>query len=363
MASVLESLGLSSKPKPKQDEVIEVNKDLSVKALFPQEFGLSDLDLLETVGTGTFGRIRLVKSLIDKQYYALKMMKKARIVKLKQLLHMKSELKIMSTVRCDFVPELYAFFQDDNSIYMLMDYISGGELFSHLRRQEFFQVAQYQFYSVEIACALFTLHDLNIAYRDIKPENILLTKEGHVRIIDFGIAKFLDEDKTFTLCGTPEYLAPETIQGEGHGTGADWWSLGVLIYEMAFGYPPFHGNNPFTVYRKILSGSISFPAKCPKKTKSIVKSLCNISRSGRLGCGRGGFSGITNHGFFSGIEWRSAARQLMVPPIVPLVLTEGDTSNYDFYGDEVAEEASNLTIDERQLFREFEEILERKAPM
>jgi serine/threonine protein kinase len=355
-------LGLGGTPKPKQEDIIEVNRDLSVKTLFAQEFGLTDLDLLETVGTGTFGRIRVVKSLVDKKYYALKMMKKARIVRLKQLLHIQSELKLMATVRCDFIPELYAFFQDDNSIYFLMTYIPGGELFSHLRRQEYFELGQYQFYAVEIACCLYTLHELNIAYRDIKPENILINKEGHIRLIDFGIAKFLDDsnDKTFTLCGTPEYLAPEVIKGEGHGCAVDWWCLGVLIYEMAFGYPPFYGKNPFTVYSKILSGTINFPTKCPKTTKSIIKNLCNSNRSSRLGSGRGGFSGVTNHSFFSGVEWRSAARQLMVPPIVPLVLTDGDTSNYDFYGDELAEESSNLTLAERQLFREFEEILERK---
>eukprot|EP00605_Chrysophyceae_sp_TOSAG23-4_P000233 GSChrysophyteH1.ASY1.ANO1.270.1 assembled CDS len=274
---ILEKIGLSSKPKPKQEDVIEVNEDLSIKTLFPQEFGLSSLELLETVGTGTFGRIRLVKSLVDKKFYVLKMMKKAH----------------------------------DSSIYLLMDYIPGGELFSHLRRQEFFEATQYQFYA---------------------PENILLTKE--------------DNDKTFTLCGTPEYLAPEVIKGEGHGTAVDWWSLGVLIYEMAHGYPPFYGDNPFSVYSKILACSISFPRSCPKSTKSIVKAFCNPSRSGRLG-----------------IEWRSAARQYIVPPIVPLVQSGGDSSNYDFYGDEIAEEASNLTLDERKLFREFEEILERKPQM
>ncbi len=363
MESLKSLIGLSSKPKPKQEDVIEVNRDLSVKALYPQEFGLTDLDLLETVGTGTFGRIRLVKHITEKTYFALKMMKKARIGRLKQLHHIKSELKIMATVRCDFMPELYAFFQDDNSIYMMMTYIPGGELFSHLRRQEFFDLPQYQFYAIELACALHTLHELNIAYRDIKPENILLTKEGHIRLVDFGIAKFLDDDKTFTMCGTPEYLAPETIKGEGHGTGVDWWALGVLIFEMAFGYPPFYGNNPFTVYSKILSGNIQFPSgsRCPVNTKSIVKGLCNVSRTSRLGCGRGGFTGLSSHKFFSGVEWRSAARQLIMPPIVPLVLAEGDTSNYDYYGDEVPEEASNLTVEERQLFREFDELLERRA--
>lgn len=361
MDAVKELFGIGGKPKPKQEDVIEINTDLSIKALLSQEFGLTDLDLLETVGTGTFGRIRLVKYMAEKQYFALKMMKKARIVRLKQLMHIKSELKIMATVRCDFIPELHAFFQDDNSIYMMMTYVPGGELFSHLRRQEYFEVAQYQFYAVELAVVLHTLHELNIAYRDVKPENVLLNKEGHIRLVDFGLAKFLDEDKTFTLCGTPEYLAPETIKGEGHGTGVDWWALGVLIFEMAFGYPPFYGNNPFTVYSKILSGNLQFPSatKCPQNTKSIVKGLCTISRTSRLGCGRGGFSGVRSHKFFSGVEWRSAARQLIMPPIVPLVMTEGDSSNYDYYGDEVPDEASNLTVDERQLFREFELLLER----
>ena len=235
-------------PRAKQEDLVEVNRDLSIKTLFPQEFGIVDLDLLETVGTGTFGRIRLVKSISDKKFYALKVMKKVRIVKLKQLIHIQNELRILATVRCDFIPELNAFFQDDSSIYMLMEFVPGGELFSHLRRQEFFELAQYQFYAVELAVVIHYLHELNIAYRDIKPENVLINKEGHIRLVDFGLAKFLDDDKTYTLCGTPEYLAPETIQGQGHGRAVDWWALGVLIYEMAFGYPPFYGNNPFTVY-------------------------------------------------------------------------------------------------------------------
>ncbi len=247
MIAALESL-VTGKSRPQQEDVVDVNKDLSIKTLLPQEFGMVDLDLLETVGTGTFGRIRLVKSIADKKFYALKVMKKVRIVKLKQLIHIQNELKILATVRCDFIPELYAFFQDDSSIYMLMEYIAGGELFSHLRRQEYFELAQYQFYAVEIAVVIHYLHELNIAYRDIKPENLLLDKEGHIRLVDFGLAKFLESDKTHTLCGTPEYLAPETIQGQGHGRGVDWWALGVLIYEMAFGYPPFYGPNPFTVY-------------------------------------------------------------------------------------------------------------------
>lgn len=359
MSSIVSKL-MGGKGAPKNPEgIIEVNKELSVKTLLPQEFGLVDLDLLETVGTGTFGRIRLVKTLSSKQFYALKVMKKGRIVELRQLPHIQDEVKVMSRVRCSFIPELVAFFQDDNNIYMLMEYVEGGELFSHLRRQGKFSFVEYQFFAVELACAIHYLHELDVAYRDLKPENVLLTKDGHIRLVDFGLAKFLKEDKTFTLCGTPEYLAPETIQGQGHGKGVDWWALGVLIYEMAYGYPPFYADNPFGVYQKILHAKIEFPGAPAITTRSVVKGFCTVSRGSRLGCKRGGFDSIAKHSFYSGIEWMSAARQLLMPPLVPLVLGEGDTSNYDLYPDEGVDEIANFTIEERKMFGEFDIILDR----
>lgn len=346
-------------PPSTPEGIIEVNKELSVKTLLPQEFGLTDLDLLETVGTGTFGRIRIVKNLANKKFYALKIMKKGRIVQLKQLTRIQDEVRIMSRVRCDFIPELFAFFQDDNNVYMLMDYVPGGELFSHLRRQGKFSTVECQFFAVEIACAIEYLHKLNVAYRDLKPENVLLTKDGHIRLIDFGLAKFLEEDKTFSLCGTPEYLAPEVIQGQGHGMSVDWWALGILIYEMTFGYPPFYADNPFGVYQKILHGKIEFPGTPSMSTTRVVKGFCTVSRGSRLGCSRGGFDNIAGHSFFSGIEWMSASRQLLMPPLVPLVLGEGDSSNYDLYPDEGPDEISNLTLEERKMFSEFDVLLDR----
>ena len=167
MASILSTfIGSKGAPKTPED-IIEVNRELSVKTLLPQEFGLVDLDLLETIGTGTFGRIRLVKTLSSKQFYALKVMKKGRIVELKQLPHIQDEVRVMSRVRCSFIPELVAFFHDDNNIYMLMDYVEGGELFSHLRRQGKFSLVEYQFFAVELACTIHYLHELNVAYRDL----------------------------------------------------------------------------------------------------------------------------------------------------------------------------------------------------
>jgi protein kinase X len=241
MASLLKAV--FGDPKAKRAQVMEeiaVNRDMTLKTLFSQQFSLLNLDLLETFGTGTFGRVRLVKSLEDDRYYALKVMKKARIAKLKQLEHVQNEVRIMSHVRSPLMVELYAVFQDDNSLYMLLEYIPGGELFSHLRRQEKFAFAVYQFYAAEIVAAIQILHELNVMYRDIKPENILIHKDGHIRLSDFGFAKILDtSDRTFTLCGTPEYLAPEIIQGVGHGTSVDWWALGVLVFELLAGYAPF----------------------------------------------------------------------------------------------------------------------------
>ncbi len=338
---------------------VELNKDFSLKTLFPPSFGVDDIDILETIGTGTFGRIRLVRGIEDKKFYALKTMKKSRITKFKQILHVQNEVKILSRLKCNFMTELYAVFQDDNSISLLLEYCHGGELFSYLRRSRKFDFNLCQFYTAEIACAIHHMHELHIAYRDIKPENILLNRAGHIRLCDFGFSKIVD-DRTFTLCGTPEYLAPEVINGDGHGLAVDWWALGVLIFEMSNGYPPFYGDNPFTVYKKILSGSLSFPISANHlPTRKIISNFLNNDRTKRLGSGSGGWSNIQSNLFFMGIDWYSAAKECIVPPVVPTVLGDGDSSNFDFYPDESVEEPSNLSHEERELFHEFDRILDR----
>lgn len=167
------------------------------------DFGLKDLDLLETLGTGVFGRTRLVRTLKDRRFYSLKIMKKSRIVRLQQLGHALNELRILSRVRCTFVVNLVAFFQDENSIYFMTDFEAGGELYSHLRKAVRFDFARYQFYAIESVCAVEHLHQLSIIFRDVKPENILITKDGHVRLSEFTLAKISKANKTFTLCGTP----------------------------------------------------------------------------------------------------------------------------------------------------------------
>lgn len=240
-------------------------------------------------------------------------MKKARIVKLQQLIHIQSEVMILSRLRSIFAIQMKALFQDENSIYLLQEYVPGGELFSHLRKAKTFELSLYQFYSLEVACALHYLHQLNIVYRDLKPENILLTKAGHIKLSEFSLAKQITplngnsnnsksvrQQQTFTLCGTPEYLAPELIEGKGYGTSIDWWALGILLFEMVMGYPPFFGKNPFTVYQKILDGKINIADGVHKHTKSVIKGLLNAERKQRLACSS--FDSLKNHAFYKGMD-------------------------------------------------------------
>lgn len=312
-----------------------------------------------------FGRTRLARTINNKKYYALKIMKKSRIVKSKQLTHLQNEIFILSRLRCPFVIELHAVFQDENTVYLLLDYIEGGELFSHLRRDKKFPLPIYQFYAMELCCLLYHCHSVNIIIRDLKPENIGITRQGHLRLLDCSLAKQI-ENRTYTICGTPEYISPEMIQGYGYGISIDYWALGIIVHEMALGYPPFYGRNPFVIYRKILQASLPMiPTSTTSKedmisppSKAFIRGLLTIDRTIRLGC-TSFHTQITTHSFFLGVDWNSAFRELIVSPMIPTVSTAGDSSNYDYYPEEVMEEAVSLTLEERGLFGSIEEILLR----
>merc|ERR1719440_1843026 len=220
----------------------------------------ADFDLRATVGTGTFGRVRVVKikGSSDRTPLALKILKKSEVMRLKQVEHVKAERQILSMIEHPFIVNLLATFQDEKRLFMLLEYVPGGELFSYLRTQGRLPNDHAKFYAGEIILAFAYLHTLHVVYRDLKPENCLIDGEGHMKLADFGFSKIVD-DKTWTLCGTPEYLSPEMIQSKGHGKGVDWWALGILTFEMLAGYPPFSAENPFDVYKKILACQLEFP--------------------------------------------------------------------------------------------------------
>lgn len=194
------------------------------------------------------------------------------------------------------------------------------------------------------------IHSLDFAYRDLKPENLLIDGEGHIKITDFGFCKHVP-DRTYTLCGTPEYLAPEIIKNKGHGKPVDWWGLGILIYEMLTGFPPFYDqhNNPANIYRLILANKIKWPQYIRHHAKGIITSLCQHDISKRLGCGHKGAADIKSHTWFKAIDWEQLETRNTKPPWIPSFKSTSDTSNFDRY-DEGVPKLRNLTSKEQELF-------------
>ncbi|KAF2431023.1 Pkinase-domain-containing protein [Tothia fuscella] len=218
---------------------------------------LDDFELVKTLGTGTFARVWLAKLAKPKngdqeKVWALKILRKVDVIRLKQVEHVKNERNTLAAVAGHpFITTLVASFQDYDSLYMLLDYCPGGEVFSYLRRARRFNEATSQFYAAEIVLILEFLHEREgVAYRDLKPENILIDADGHLKLVDFGFAKKIDNRETYTLCGTPEYLAPEVIRNTGHGCAVDWWAFGILVYEFLVGQPPFWDQNPMKIYEQ-----------------------------------------------------------------------------------------------------------------
>ncbi|XP_021102023.1 cAMP-dependent protein kinase catalytic subunit PRKX isoform X1 [Heterocephalus glaber] len=280
----------------------------------PPVSGLQDLDTLAVVGTGTFGRVHLVKEKAAKHFFALKVMSIPDVIRLKQEQHVHNEKSVLKEVSHPFLIKLFWTCHDARFLYMLMEYVPGGELFSYLRSRGRFPATSGLFYSAEIVCALQYLHSRDIVYRDLKPENILLDREGHIKLTDFGFAKKL-VDRTWTLCGTPEYLAPEVIQSKGHGRAVDWWALGILVFEMLSGFPPFFDDNPFGIYQKILAGRIDFPRHLDFSAKDLIKKLLVVDRTRRLGNMKNGAEDVKRHRWFRAVDWDSVPqRKLKVGP-------------------------------------------------
>lgn len=175
------------------------------------------------------------------------MLKKAEILRLKQVDHIISENTILSNISHPFLIKMLGFTQDDRFLYLVLEYIQGGELFTYLRNKGKLENQEAVFYGSQVTAMFDYLHGKNIVYRDLKPENILIGADGYLKLTDFGFAKQCDS-RTYTLCGTPEYLAPEILLNKGHGKPVDWWCLGILIYEMLAGIDPFNDEDPMAIY-------------------------------------------------------------------------------------------------------------------
>merc|ERR1719396_202396 len=295
-----------------------------------KQVSLGDFEMARTLGCGSFGRVKWAKWKQDGKYYAVKFMKKQEIIKLKQVDHINNEKRLMAQIDYPFVVCMTGYTKDDRFVYIVMECIGGGELFTHLRRARKFDDTQSKFYGAQIGDAFKHIHSKNIIHRDLKPENILLCPNGYSKLTDFGFAKVLEPGtRTYTLCGTPEYIAPEVLLNKGHGKPVDWWTLGILIYEMICGQPPFCDEDPMGIYQKILAGKVYFPKYFDKEAKALVKKLNTADLSKRYGNLKDGASDILKHKWFSSLDWAQLEGLKIPSPYKPSMKDENDVSNYE----------------------------------
>ena len=299
------------------------------------KYNLSDFEIQRTLGTGSFGRVHLVQSKHNQRFYAVKVLKKAQVVKMKQVEHTNDERRMLQEVKHPFLITLWGTFQDSKNIYMVMDFVEGGELFSLLRKSQRFPNPVAKFYAAEVTLALEYLHSKNIIYRDLKPENLLLDRHGHLKITDFGFAKRVP-DITWTLCGTPDYLAPEVVSSKGYNKSVDWWSLGILIFEMLCGYTPFwDGGSPMKIYENILKGRVKYPPYIHADAQDLLQRLITSDLTKRLGNLHGGANDVKNHPWFAEVTWEMLVKKDIDAPYVPPVKAGvGDASQFDKYPEE-----------------------------
>jgi len=312
----------------------KVNRANSIRPEF-RDVTMDQYHIVSTLGMGGFGRVELV---VDKknnqQTFALKCLSKKHIVDTKQQEHIYNEKNILLSLNSNFIIKLYKTFKDKKYVYLLIEVCLGGELWTILRDKDTFDEATSRFYVACVVEAFEYLHAKGIVFRDLKPENLLMDDKGYVKLVDFGFAKKLQPGKkTWTFCGTPEYVAPEIILNKGHDCSADYWSLGILIFELMTGNPPFTSKDAMSTYNIILKGidSIEFPSLISRNCESIIKKFCRDNPSERLGNQKDGLNDVRKHKWFSGFHWTGLARRMLTPPITPKIKGPKDTSNFDFF--------------------------------
>lgn len=320
------------------EEIQEIRADTEVEKV-ESKIGPWDFEILRVVGKGAFGKVFQVRKRETNGcevggdgdgIFAMKVMRKETIIKNKHVDYMKAERDILTKIVHPFVVQLRYSFQTKSKLYLILDFINGGHLFYHLYRQGIFSEDQAKFYAAEIVSAVSHLHMCGIVHRDLKPENILMDSEGHVMLTDFGLAKEMDESsKSNSMCGTTEYMAPEILLAKGHNKEADWWSVGILLYEMLSGQPPYTHANRKKLQEKIIKEKIKLPPRVSTEAHSLLKGLLQKEPSQRLGYGPTGSDEIKGHKWFRSINWKRLESRELRPKFKPDVIGKECIANFD----------------------------------
>jgi p90 ribosomal S6 kinase len=293
----------------------------------------SFFELLKVLGQGSFGKVFLVRKVKGNDsghLYAMKVLKKATL-KVRDRQRTKMERDILADLDHPFIVRLHYAFQTEGKLYLILEFLRGGDLFTRLSKEVMFTEEDVKFYLAELALALSHLHKHGIIYRDLKPENILLDTDGHIKLTDFGLSKesIFDENKTFSFCGTVEYMAPEVVNRKGHDSSADWWSYGVLMFEMLTGSLPFQGQNRKDTMTMILKAKLGMPQFLSPDAQSLLRALFKRNPTNRLGAGPNGVEDLKAHSFFSTINWDKLLKRQVLPPFKPVASRVDDAFYFD----------------------------------
>lgn len=293
---------------------------------------LEDFELIRVIGKGSFGKVTLVRKKQSGKFYAMKVVNKAALVKTKQMEHMRTERKVLGLTNHPFIVSMHYTWTTSTKIYFVLDYCPGGELFFHLSRRKRLPEYMARFYIAEITLALEHLHVHGIVYRDLKPENIILDSEGHVKLADFGLAKTGISHPTSganSLCGTPEYLAPEILNRKGHGTAVDWWGAGMVLYEMLTGLPPWYTTDRRQLFHRLCTEKLAFPSCVSVVAADLISGLLCRDPTRRLGAERDSAE-VKEHKFFASVDWEALLEGRVKAPFNPCLQTgPTDTKNFD----------------------------------
>ncbi|KAI7821188.1 kinase-like domain-containing protein [Gamsiella multidivaricata] len=345
----------------------EIRVAIKYQAIESRHLSTEDFEILRVLGVGSFGKVYQVRKKDTGRIYAMKVLVKKQVIEQKQVEHTIAERNVLiQALQSPFIVGLKFSFQTPTKLYLVQDFMNGGELFFHMQNEGTFSEPRARFYTAELVLALEHLHSRNVVYRDLKPENILLSSQGHIVLVDFGLCKqnVTEDERTHTFCGTTEYLAPEIIKGTGYGKAVDWWSLGVLLYEMLVGTSPFADGRTEGTHHKILHQPVIFPKRSgfpaikrtsPKgigqvsepemafpgstgmisqNAQDLIQGLLNKNPKTRLGSGPNGAEAVATikaHPFFQGIDWKRLQTRDVTPPFQPRVGITGDldVSNFD----------------------------------
>ncbi|XP_064177137.1 protein kinase C epsilon type-like [Anguilla rostrata] len=302
--------------------------------IFHKRLNLSDFLFIKVLGKGSFGKVMLAELRGTDEVYAVKVLKKDVILQDDDVDCTLTEKRILALARRHpYLTQLFCCFQTKDRLFFVMEYVNGGDLMFQIQRSRKFDESRSRFYAAEVTSALMFLHQNGVVYRDLKLDNILLDADGHCKLADFGMCKegILNGVTTTTFCGTPDYIAPEILQELEYGPSVDWWALGVLMYEMMAGQPPFEADNEDDLFESILHDDVLYPVWLSKEAVSILRAFMTKTPHKRLGCvlSQGGEEAIRTHPFFREIDWVLLEQRKIKPPFKPRIKTKRDVNNFD----------------------------------